>query len=54
MRSSQDPEAGLEGAAPEANAYELQSHGILELLATVFDKFIDERRPWEAGDEGAP
>merc|ERR1719162_2899953 len=29
---AQDPEAGLAVAAPEANAYEFQSHGIVEML----------------------
>merc|ERR1719248_414273 len=39
------PEAkdeGLEVAAPEANAYEFQSHGIIEMLEKLLDKFVDE------------
>jgi len=30
-------------AAPEANAYEFQSHGVIEMLEKLLDKFIDER-----------
>jgi uncharacterized protein YoxC len=29
--------------APEANAYEFQSHGVVEMLEKLLDKFIDER-----------
>jgi len=32
-----------EAAAPEANAYEFQSHGVIEMLEKLLDKFIDER-----------
>jgi len=39
---AQDPDAGLEVAAPEANAYEFQSHGIIEMLEKLLDKFVDE------------
>merc|ERR1719248_102165 len=35
-------DAGLEVAAPEANAYEFQSHGIIEMLEKLLDKFVDE------------
>merc|ERR1719420_2892304 len=31
----------VEGA-PEANAYEFQSHGIIEMLTKLLDKFTDE------------
>jgi hypothetical protein len=34
-------------AAPEANAYEFQSHGIIEMLEKLEDKFIDERTTLE-------
>jgi prefoldin subunit 5 len=34
-------------AAPEANAYEFQSHGIVEMLEKLQDKFIDERTTLE-------
>merc|ERR1719327_1737044 len=30
-------------SAPEANAYEFQSHGVIEMLEKLLDKFIDER-----------
>jgi len=30
-------------AAPEANAYENQSHGVVDMLEKLLDKFIDER-----------
>jgi len=29
--------------APEANAYEFQSHGVVEMLQKLLDKFLDER-----------
>merc|ERR1712232_1268289 len=38
----QDPE-GLAVSAPEANAYEFQSSGVIEMLEKLLDKFIDER-----------
>ena len=34
---------GLAVSAPEANAYEFQSSGIIEMLEKLNDKFIDER-----------
>merc|ERR1719316_2269439 len=34
-------------AAPEANAYEFQSHGVVEMLEKLLDKFIDERSTLE-------
>ena len=34
---------GLALSAPEANAYEFQSHGVIERLGKLLDKFIDER-----------
>merc|ERR1719174_631348 len=34
---------GLAVSAPEANAYEFQSHGVIEMLEKLLDKFIDER-----------
>jgi len=39
----QDPEEGLAVSAPEANAYESQSGGIVEMLNKLLDKFIEER-----------
>merc|ERR1719379_3084296 len=47
----QDPEAasdeGLAVSAPEANAYEFQSSGVVEMLEKLLDKFIDERTTLE-------
>merc|ERR1719414_536706 len=34
-------------SAPEAYAYEFQSHGIIEMLEKLLDKFIDERSSHE-------
>ena len=34
-------------SAPEANAYEFQSHGVIEMLEKLLDKFIDERTTLE-------
>merc|ERR1712093_756447 len=42
----QDPE-GLAVSAPEANAYEFQSSGVVEMLEKLLDKFIDERTTLE-------
>merc|ERR1719171_749813 len=39
---SQDPDAGLDVSAPEANAYEFQSQGILDMLNDLLKKFSDE------------
>jgi hypothetical protein len=33
--------------APESNAYEFQSSGIVEMLEKLLDKFIDERTTLE-------
>merc|ERR1719161_272686 len=41
-----EPE-GLAVSAPEANAYEFQSHGVIEMLEKLLDKFIDERTTLE-------
>merc|ERR1719181_1427654 len=38
---------GLAVSAPEANAYEFQSNGIIEMLQKLLDKFIDERTTLE-------
>jgi hypothetical protein len=42
MQAGQEPE-GLAVSAPEANAYDFQSSGIIEMLEKLLDKFIDER-----------
>merc|ERR1719311_1338546 len=38
---------GLVVSAPEANAYEFQSNGVIEMLEKLLDKFIDERTTLE-------
>merc|ERR1719197_1001553 len=45
----QDPEAseGLAVSAPEANAYDFQSHGIIEMLEKLLDKFVGEKTTLE-------
>merc|ERR1719327_1195502 len=42
----EEPE-GLAVSAPEANAYEFQSSGVVEMLEKLLDKFIDERTTLE-------
>merc|ERR1719456_1487077 len=46
---AQDPEAdaGMSVSAPEANAYEFQSQGIIDMLEKLLDKFQDERNTLE-------
>jgi len=46
LQQSDDIE-GLAVAAPEANAYEFQSSGVVEMLEKLLDKFIDERTTLE-------
>merc|ERR1719356_1714070 len=41
------PDEGLAVSAPEANAYEFQSSGVIEMLEKLLDKFIDERTTLE-------
>merc|ERR1719460_2816424 len=43
----QDPEETLAVAAPEANAYEFQAQGIVDMLEGLLDKFNDERSDLE-------
>merc|ERR1719313_2543205 len=40
-------EAGLVAGPPEANAYEFQSGGIIEMLEKLLDKFMDKRTTLE-------
>merc|ERR1740117_2609631 len=40
----------LDGLAPEADAYEFQSHGVVDMLEKLKDKFIDERSALEKGE----
>jgi prefoldin subunit 5 len=49
----QDPEEGLAVSAPEANAYESQSGGIVEMLNKLLDKFIEERTQLEKEEMNA-
>jgi len=48
----QDPE-GLEVSAPEAYGYEFQSHGVIEMLEKLLDKFITERTDLEKTEMNA-
>jgi len=43
----QDPQEGLAVSAPEANAYEFQSNGVIDMLEKLLDKFVDERTTLE-------
>jgi len=47
-RDSQEQE--LELAAPEANAYEFQSHSVVDMLEKLEEKFIDERSALEKSE----
>merc|ERR1719456_1306930 len=42
-----ESDEGLAVSAPEANAYEFQSSGVVEMLEKLLDKFIDERTTLE-------
>jgi len=47
MFLSQGSEDQLAVSAPEANAYEFQSKGIIDMLQKLLDKFVDERTALE-------
>merc|ERR1711972_298990 len=47
---AQDPQEGLAVSAPEAYGYEFQSHGVIEMLEKLLDKFIAERTNLEKGE----
>merc|ERR1712217_604020 len=49
---AQDPDEGLAVSAPEAYGYEFQSHGIIEMLEKLLDKFIAERTTLEKEEMG--
>jgi prefoldin subunit 5 len=49
----QDPEESLALSAPEANAYENQSGGVIEMLDKLLDKFIEERTQLEKEEMNA-
>merc|ERR1711865_152727 len=42
-----EPTEGLAVSAPEADAYEFQSSGVVEMLEKLLDKFVDERTTLE-------
>merc|ERR1719188_1970264 len=44
---AQDPQDSLAVAAPEAYGYEFQSHGVIEMLEKLLDKFVTERTELE-------
>merc|ERR1719230_1928868 len=50
---AQDPDDGLAVSAPEANAYEFQSGGVIEMLNKLLDKFIEERTTLEKEEMNA-
>merc|ERR1719420_2869835 len=50
---AQDPEDNLAVSAPEANAYEFQSAGIIEMLQKLLDKFVEERTAMERAEKNA-
>eukprot|EP00420_Gonyaulax_spinifera_P031863 CAMPEP_0197870610 /NCGR_PEP_ID=MMETSP1439-20131203/1229_1 /TAXON_ID=66791 /ORGANISM="Gonyaulax spinifera, Strain CCMP409" /LENGTH=684 /DNA_ID=CAMNT_0043489505 /DNA_START=40 /DNA_END=2094 /DNA_ORIENTATION=+ len=43
QQDEQEPADGLAVSAPEASGYEFQSHGVIEILEKLLDKFVDER-----------
>jgi len=49
----QQGEADLDMAAPEAAGYEFQSHGVIEMLEKLLDKFIAERTELEKKEMNA-
>lgn len=46
LAQTADPE-GLEVSAPEAYGYEFKSHGVVEMLEKLHDKFVEERTALE-------
>merc|ERR1719253_508241 len=47
LQQGEEAPEGLAVSAPEANAYEFQSSGVVEMLEKLLDKFIDERTTLE-------
>jgi len=47
LAQDSDADENLAVSAPEANAYEFQSQGIIDLLQKFLDKFVDERTALE-------
>jgi len=52
-QAPEDADEELAVSAPEANAYEFQSHGVIEMLEKLLDKFIDERTTLEKEEMNA-
>jgi len=50
LMQDQEPAEGLDVAAPEAAGYEFQSHGIIEVLEKLEEKFIAERTDLEKAE----
>merc|ERR1719399_2161505 len=50
---AQDPDENLAVAAPEANAYEFQAQGIVDMLTKLGTKFEDERTELEKEETNA-
>merc|ERR1719428_1630464 len=56
MYLQQDPEvpdSGLAVTSPQANAYEFQSQGVIDMLKKLLDKFLDERAALEKAENEA-
>jgi chromosome segregation ATPase len=53
LQDTEEPTEGLAVSAPEAYAYEFQSHGIIEMLQKLLDKFMDERTALEKKEMNA-
>merc|ERR1719213_1486493 len=53
MFLAQDQEEQLADSAPEANAYEFKSKGIIDMLQKLLDKFVDERTTLEKEETSA-
>jgi len=49
----QEPEEGLAVSAPEAYGYEFQSHGVIEMLEKLLDKFVEEKTSIEKKEMNA-
>merc|ERR1719333_1343315 len=53
LQQGEEAPEGLAVSAPEANAYEFQSSGVVEMLEKLLDKFIDERTTLEKEEMNA-
>jgi len=49
----EEPAEGLEVTAPQADGYEFQSNGVIEMLSKLLDKFIAERTTLEKEEMNA-